>query len=525
MASGERDSPAHAVRARSVRDDGTGVDNGGSDDGSGLDGGESDSGTGVDSGEADNGTGVDHGESDSGTGIGRRHGSRGERMGAGADVRADARADTVADAVVVGAGVIGSSIALELARGGLRVVVVDRFGGAGNGSTSASSAVVRFTYPTVEGVTAAWESRHCWEAWRDHLEAPAGEPLASYHRCGVTMLDVDLAPRGLFTRHFDEVGVPYEEWDADRLAARLPAVDTGRYWPPRPVDDEEFFADATGRLGALHTPDGGFVDDPRLAAANLAAAARRHGAAFRWRARVTAVPRSGGRLRGVRLDDGTELSAPVVVNAAGPWSGRLNRLAGVGGDFTVSLRPLRQEVHHVAAPPGYGVGGGSGPVLADMDLGTYIRPDGRGFLLVGGTEPECDALEWLDDPDTGRPGPTVSGFRTQMTRAARRLPGLRVPGRPRGVAGVYDVAGDWTPVYDRTDLDGFYVAIGTSGNQFKNAPLAGRLMSTLIHGVEAGHDHDRDPLTHPCTHTGRTLDLAAFSRRRRPATSTGTVLG
>lgn len=53
------------------------------------------------------------------------------------------------DAVVVGAGVIGSSIGLELARSGLRVVVVDKFGGAGNGSTSASSAVVRFTYPTI----------------------------------------------------------------------------------------------------------------------------------------------------------------------------------------------------------------------------------------------------------------------------------------------------------------------------------------------------------------------------------------
>ncbi|KOG87750.1 hypothetical protein ADK38_23700, partial [Streptomyces varsoviensis] len=160
---------------------------------------------------------------------------------------------TTAEAVVVGAGVIGASTALELARSGLRVTVVDRFGGAGNGSTSASSAVVRFTYPTVEGVTAAWESRHCWEAWRDHLGAPAGEPLASYIRCGVALLDVDFAPRALFTRHFDAVGVPYEEWDADELAARLPAVDTGRYWPPRPVDDDAFFADASGRLGALHT--------------------------------------------------------------------------------------------------------------------------------------------------------------------------------------------------------------------------------------------------------------------------------
>lgn len=151
------------------------------------------------------------------------------------------------DAVVVGAGVIGSSIALELARSGLRVVVVDKFGGAGNGSTSASSAVVRFTYPTIAGVKAAWESRHCWEAWRDHLQAPAGEPLAAFNRCGVTMLDVDFAPARMFTRHFDKVGVPYEKWGARELSRRLPAVDAGRYFPPRPVDDDEFFADASRR--------------------------------------------------------------------------------------------------------------------------------------------------------------------------------------------------------------------------------------------------------------------------------------
>ncbi|MEV8412387.1 FAD-dependent oxidoreductase [Streptomyces niveus] len=152
----------------------------------------------------------------------------------------------------------------------------------------------------------------------------------------------------------------------------------------------------------------------------------------------------------------------MVVNAAGPWSGQLNRLAEVGGDFTVGLRPLRQEVHHVAG--------------------------------------------------------------TQVTRAARRLPSLRVPNKPHGVAGVYDVTDDRTPVYDRTDLDGFYVAIGTSGNQFKNAPLVARLTATLIHGVEGVRDHDRSGLTHTCEHTGQTIDLGTFSRRRRPASSTGTVL-
>jgi len=91
---------------------------------------------------------------------------------------------------------------------------------------------------------------------------------------------------------------------------------------------------------------------------------------------------------------------------------------------------------------------------------------------------------------------------------------------------VYDVTSDWAPVYDRTELDGYYVAIGTSGNQFKNAPVVGKLMATLITAVQAGHDHDDDPVQLSCEHTGPTIDLGAFSRKREiNLDSSGTVMG
>lgn len=429
-------------------------------------------------------------------------------------------------ALVVGAGVIGSSVALELARSGADVTVVDRAGAAGHGSTSASSAVVRFNFSTLQGVALAWEARHCWEHWPEHLGTTRDAAVAHYQRAGMVLLDVDVAPRRLFVPLFDEVGVPYEEWDADTLAARVPGIDAGRYWPPSRLEDDRFWSEAPDRLGAVYTPDAGYVDDPVAATHDLAAAAARHGAEFAFHRTVSEVLRDGARVRGVGLADGGEITADVVVNAAGPWSGRLNRLAGVGGDFTVGVRPLRQEVHHVQAPRGYGANGTPGPVVADIDLGTYMRGDGTGGLLVGGTEPECDPLHWLDDPDGAGQHPTKSVFDVQVARAARRFPGLGVPDRPRGVVGVYDVSDDWTPIYDRTDLDGFYVAIGTSGNQFKNAPVVGQLMSTLVQAVEAGADHDREPVGVPVPHTGRVIDLGAFSRLRSVnAASTGTVMG
>jgi sarcosine oxidase, subunit beta len=428
-----------------------------------------------------------------------------------------------ADAVVVGAGVIGTSIAYELARAGRDVVVVDRLGGPGHGSTSASSAIVRFNYSTWAGVALSWEAKHCWERWRDHLGAPVDETLAAFRRTGLVMLDVDAAPKAPTLALFDRVGVPYEVWSADELARNVPGIDTGRYWPPKRVTDDEFWAAPTGTLGAFFTPDAGYVDDPQLAAVNLMDAARRHGARLLTHRDVTAVHRRDGRVVGVELDSVDRIDAPVVVNAAGPWSGPLNALAGADGGFTVTTRPLRQEVHHVDLPHGHV---STPPVIADLDLGIYTRPSPGNALLVGGTEPACDPLQWLGNPDDAGTEPMGEVFAAQVTRAARRLPELGVPHRPRGIVGVYDVTDDWTPIYDRTCVDGFYVAIGTSGNQFKNAPVVGRLMARLIDAVEAGADHDNDPVEYAGEHTGLRIDLSAFSRKRpvNDAT-THTVLG
>jgi sarcosine oxidase subunit beta len=173
---------------------------------------------------------------------------------------------------------------------------------------------------------------------------------------------------------------------------------------------------------------------------------------------------------------------------------------------------MRQEVHHIPAPPGVEIER-DGMVLADDDLGFYCRPDLGGNLLIGSIEPECDDLQWIEDADVY--DPNVSDlWETQVLRANRRFPEIGVPHQRRGVVGVYDVSDDWLPIYDRTDLDGFYVAIGTSGNQFKNAGSAGHAMAELIDAIDAGHDHDARPVQVVGRYTGRPVDLGAFSRNR-----------
>jgi sarcosine oxidase subunit beta len=95
------------------------------------------------------------------------------------------------------------------------------------------------------------------------------------------------------------------------------------------------------------------------------------------------------------------------------------------------------------------------------------------------------------------------------------MPSLRIPNERKGIVDLYDVSDDWIPIYDRSVLDGFYMAIGTSGNQFKNAPVVGHLMGELIDRVEHGHDHDADPVQVRCAYnTDLVLDAGFYSRLR-----------
>jgi len=88
------------------------------------------------------------------------------------------------------------------------------------------------------------------------------------------------------------------------------------------------------------------------------------------------------------------------------------------------------------------------------------------------------------------------------------------------------VSDDWLPIYDRSSLAGFYMACGSSGNQFKNAPAAGRLMAGLIDYCESGADHDSEPFQFSLKHTNYVLDTAEMSRRRKVnANSSFSVLG
>ena len=97
---------------------------------------------------------------------------------------------------------------------------------------------------------------------------------------------------------------------------------------------------------------------------------------------------------------------------------------------------------------------------------------------------------------------TEAQWKAQVYRCARRIETLPIPDKKRGVVDLYDCSDDWIPIYDKSDLGGYYMAIGTSGNQYKNAPIVGMMMAELIDQCEKGLDHDKTPLKFKLPATG-----------------------
>ena len=176
---------------------------------------------------------------------------------------------------------------------------------------------------------------------------------------------------------------------------------------------------------------GRYVSDPQLGAANMALAAESTGNAnFIYGQKVVSIDKSkcGTSVTGVTLEDGSQVSAPIVVNVGGPHSNQLTRLAYEGADvendMKVSTKALRQEVGYLPGM-GYGSEDAPGPVVIDPDTGCYMRPEVGDKVLVGGVEPECDTLHFVDNPDDCNM--CLSEEHTNFTyRAALRMPSLPV---------------------------------------------------------------------------------------------------
>ena len=354
-----------------------------------------------------------------------------------------------ADTVIVGAGVMGCSIAYHLALAGVRdVVVLDRAGVCA-GNTRKSGALVRMHYENAPDARLAFASLRYFQAWRD---------LVGYE-CGFTntgaaaLVGPDSVERlRANVAMLQSIGINTTVITPDELKRRQPFIVT---------DD----------LGAAaYEPDSGYAD-PVATTESFARRARELGATICEGVRVRALRIESGRVRGVETSAG-DITCDRVVLAAGPWTVELLARAGID----LEVQPVRAEIAFVQRPPALADGHF---VYLDFKSGSYFRPARDGLTLLGaGSVRRTIPYAEIDSYDEGSTAPVVSAIRT---RIRERAPALADAPLARGHAGLYDMSPDEKAILDRVPgVDGAYMAVGFSGTGFKQSPAIGLGMSELV---------------------------------------------
>jgi sarcosine oxidase subunit beta len=351
------------------------------------------------------------------------------------------------DVIIIGGGIVGSSIAYHLTEAGCtNVVILERESHQGKGSTGKSMGGVRAQFSTSESIKMSLYSIPFFDRFEEVLGHPSGYRAQGYLFVATNQ------------KHLDYLCQNYQRQVAAGLkTVRLLKADDVAHIAPEIRNDDV--------LGGSFCSTDGFVD-PHMAMTGLALKAAERGVQIIRDTEVTAIHSDARGVTGVDTNNGT-LSSRCIVNAAGAWAGNLARLAGVD----LPVEPLRRML--VPTEPFDKVAHTS-PMVVDMSTGFHYRPEGRGILLA-----------WNDPEET--PGFKLNfdrGFIEKvLTRGVDRLPCLEEAevNPKRAWAGLYEMTPDHHPVLGEVkSLPGFFLANGFSGHGVMHSPATGRVLADLI---------------------------------------------
>ncbi|MBV8892361.1 MAG: FAD-binding oxidoreductase [Acidobacteria bacterium] len=352
-----------------------------------------------------------------------------------------------AEVVIVGGGIIGSSIAYHLTQAGCRhVLVVERESHQGKGSTGKSMGGVRAQFSTSVNIQMSLYSIPFYASFEERLGLPCGYRPQGYLFCATS------------DRHLAYLANNYERQRQQGLKdVRLVSAGEIRERFPQLRSDDI--------LGGSFCQTDGFVD-PYSAMIGFMKRAREHGAEL-WKAtEVGGIEKDHQGICAIKTTRG-QVATRKVVNAAGPWAASLAKMAGVD----LPVEPLRRML--VPSEPFHGFPH-TAPMIIDMSNGFHFRPESLGFLLA-----------WNDPEET-------PGFNTEfdhnfiekiLIRAAHRVPcfeSLAVNPK-RAWAGLYEMTPDHHPILGPApEVSSLFLANGFSGHGVMHAPAAGKILADLI---------------------------------------------
>jgi sarcosine oxidase subunit beta len=348
--------------------------------------------------------------------------------------------------IVIGAGVVGCSIAFHLARAGARARVFDK-GGICAGMSARSGALVRMHYTFAPEAELAWKSYQYFRNWSEIVGGRCGFVETGF---AVVVDERNAARLRTNVAMLQRVGIDTEILTAAELNKR----------------DPQAFVDDVA-LVAIE-PLSGYAD-PLMTTEELAVAAVRHGAEFSTKTPIATIAHRGGRATGVVDGAGHLHEADGVCVAAGPWTDAL--LAPLG--MKIGIKSERAQIAFFKRPPQI-----RHLIYIDTIAGSYFRPHGDDLTLagLGGWKAEAEA-----NPDDFRETNDDDFVAAVRARLARRIPAMADAPYSRGHAGIYDVSPDARAVMGRVPgVDALFVAAGFSGTGFKTAPAVGASMAELI---------------------------------------------
>jgi sarcosine oxidase, subunit beta len=350
---------------------------------------------------------------------------------------------TTADIVIIGGGVMGASAAYHLAARGVKnIVLLEKEEFFGTGATGRCAGGVRYQFSTKINIELSIESLPMLERFKEEI----GQGI-DYRQCGYLLVATNEKDAAVFRHNVElqnSLGVGTRLLTGDEVRERLPLMR---------------FEDAMA--GTFNQKDG--IVDPNSVVMGYVNAAQKMGVKAVNNAEVTGIRVSGGRVEAVETSRG-EVATRLVLNAAGPWSGLIGRMAGVN----LPIVPLRRQMFTTnplrEVPEDF-------PFVIDFAQSLYFHREGEGLLIGMSNQAEKPGFDQTVDEEFEL---------VNLEAAIERMPLIEKASRASHWAGLYEVTPDAHPIYGKTDVEGFLVCTGFSWHGFMHGPVSGKLMSELI---------------------------------------------
>lgn len=357
-----------------------------------------------------------------------------------------------ADVVIIGGGISGCSIAYNLAKQGMKNVVVIEKNYICSGSTGRCGAGVRMQWGTVMNCTIAKKSIEFFENANEILEYDDDVEFkqSGYLLVASTDKEMEQFKKNIKIQH--EVGIPSKLLTVQEAKEIVPYLNTD-------ILTGAAFCEKDGFLNPFKTTDAYYK------------AAKRLGVEFYTYTEVIGIKTENGKVKGVVTDKG-EIATEKIVNSTNGWSKQICDMVNI--DI-----PVYSERHQILVTEP--VEAMQGPMVMSFSLNLYVQQSPHGSFIMG----RGDANEPRDLRVT-----SSWHFMEEMAKTIDTLlppiSNLRVI---RQWAGLYNMTPDKQPIYGTVDgLEGFYLALGYSGHGFMFGPVTGIAMSEMILGKKPSID-------------------------------------